>query len=113
MKDEGQRLETLCIHAGQHPDPIHGAVMTPIVLASTFAQKSPGPVKKAVREPTPEPEPEPEAAAEGGVAMVPCKECKEDIEGDSRFCNHCGGLSPSSSCCVFSDIFVLLPGKQW
>ena len=42
MKDEGHRLETLCIHAGQHPDPIHGAVMTPIVLASTFAQKSPG-----------------------------------------------------------------------
>jgi cystathionine gamma-lyase len=42
MKDEGQRLETLCIHAGQQPDPIHGAVMTPIVLASTFAQKSPG-----------------------------------------------------------------------
>ncbi|MDB4935996.1 MAG: Cystathionine gamma-lyase [Labilithrix sp.] len=42
MKDEGHRLETLCIHAGQQPDPIHGAVMTPIVLASTFAQKSPG-----------------------------------------------------------------------
>lgn len=39
---EGHRLETLCIHAGQEPDPIHGAVMTPIVLASTFAQKSPG-----------------------------------------------------------------------
>ena len=42
MKEDGQRLETLCIHGGQHPDPIHGAVMTPIVLASTFAQKSPG-----------------------------------------------------------------------
>jgi len=42
MQDEGHRLETLCIHAGQEPDPIHGAVMTPIVLASTFAQKSPG-----------------------------------------------------------------------
>ncbi|MDB5216375.1 MAG: Cystathionine gamma-lyase [Myxococcaceae bacterium] len=42
MKHEGHRLETLCIHAGQEPDPIHGAVMTPIVLASTFAQKSPG-----------------------------------------------------------------------
>jgi cystathionine gamma-lyase len=43
MKHEAQhRLETLCIHAGQEPDPIHGAVMTPIVLASTFAQKSPG-----------------------------------------------------------------------
>ena len=43
MKHEAHhRLETLCIHAGQEPDPIHGAVMTPIVLASTFAQKSPG-----------------------------------------------------------------------
>ncbi len=42
MTDTGHRLETLCIHAGQEPDPIHGAVMTPIVLASTFAQKSPG-----------------------------------------------------------------------
>jgi cystathionine beta-lyase/cystathionine gamma-synthase len=42
MTHDGQRLETLCIHGGQHPDPIHGAVMTPIVLASTFAQKSPG-----------------------------------------------------------------------
>lgn len=38
----GLGLDTLCIHAGQTPDPIHGAVMTPIVLASTFAQKSPG-----------------------------------------------------------------------
>ncbi|HEX7670934.1 MAG TPA: PLP-dependent aspartate aminotransferase family protein [Polyangiaceae bacterium] len=35
-------LETLAIHAGQEPDPSHGAVMTPIVLASTFAQPEPG-----------------------------------------------------------------------
>jgi len=35
-------LDTLCIHAGQHPDPVHGAVMTPIVLSSTFAQDGPG-----------------------------------------------------------------------
>src|ERR1700760_2218389 len=35
------RPDTLCIHAGQEPDPIHGAVMTPIVLASTFAQAAP------------------------------------------------------------------------
>jgi len=34
--------ETLCIHAGQSPDPTSGAVMTPIVLASTFAQDGPG-----------------------------------------------------------------------
>jgi cystathionine beta-lyase/cystathionine gamma-synthase len=37
-----RRLETLAIHAGQVPDPAHGAVMTPIVLASTFAQPEPG-----------------------------------------------------------------------
>ncbi|HVW27022.1 MAG TPA: PLP-dependent aspartate aminotransferase family protein [Polyangiaceae bacterium] len=37
-----RRLETLAIHAGQEPDPSHGAVMTPIVLASTFAQPEPG-----------------------------------------------------------------------
>ena len=35
-------LDTLCIHAGQEPDPVSGAVMTPIVLASTFVQDGPG-----------------------------------------------------------------------
>ena len=35
-------LDTLAVHAGQPPDPVHGAVMTPIVLASTFAQDGPG-----------------------------------------------------------------------
>jgi cystathionine gamma-lyase len=35
-------LDTLCIHAGQEADPVHGAVMTPIVLSSTFAQDGPG-----------------------------------------------------------------------
>lgn len=35
-------IETLAIHAGQEPDPVSGAVMTPIVLASTFAQNGPG-----------------------------------------------------------------------
>ncbi len=41
----GFRLDTLAIHAGQDPDPISGAVMTPIVLASTFAQDGPGVMK--------------------------------------------------------------------
>ncbi len=36
------RIETVAIHGGQHPDPIHGAVMQPIVLSSTFAQPEPG-----------------------------------------------------------------------
>jgi cystathionine beta-lyase/cystathionine gamma-synthase len=42
MHPEGARPATLCIHAGQEPDPVSGAVMTPIVLASTFVQDGPG-----------------------------------------------------------------------
>src|SRR5689334_6394086 len=38
----GLSLDTLAIHAGQPPDPVSGAVMTPIVLSSTFAQDGPG-----------------------------------------------------------------------
>jgi cystathionine gamma-lyase len=35
-------IETLCIHGGQEPDATSGAVMTPIVLSTTFAQDGPG-----------------------------------------------------------------------
>jgi len=35
-------FETLAVHAGYEPDPSHGAVMPPIVMASTFAQPEPG-----------------------------------------------------------------------
>ena len=35
-------LPSLCIHGGQRPDPVTGAVMPPVSLASTYAQSSPG-----------------------------------------------------------------------
>jgi len=35
-------LSTLCIHGGQRHDPTTGAVMPPIYLTTTYAQKSPG-----------------------------------------------------------------------
>ena len=35
-------FETRAIHAGQSPDPVTGAVVTPLYLTSTFAQSSPG-----------------------------------------------------------------------
>ncbi len=35
-------FSTLAIHAGQEPDPLTGAVVTPIHLASTFAQQAVG-----------------------------------------------------------------------
>jgi cystathionine beta-lyase/cystathionine gamma-synthase len=39
---ERSAIETLAIHAGQEIDPASGAVMEPIVLATTFAQPEPG-----------------------------------------------------------------------
>jgi cystathionine gamma-lyase len=36
------RFDTLAIHAGQHPDPSTGAVMTPIYQVSTYAQDGVG-----------------------------------------------------------------------
>jgi cystathionine gamma-synthase len=39
---EGLGFETRAIHAGQPPDPVTGAVVTPISLATTFAQDEVG-----------------------------------------------------------------------
>lgn len=36
------KFETRAIHAGQHPDPTTGAIMTPVYLTSTYVQESPG-----------------------------------------------------------------------
>src|ERR1700742_3605097 len=40
--DSNMAFETKLIHAGVHPDPATGAVMTPIYQTSTYAQASPG-----------------------------------------------------------------------
>ncbi len=44
MNDESrdQRFATRVIHGGQHPDPLTGAVTTPIYATSTYVQSSPG-----------------------------------------------------------------------
>jgi len=36
------KFATKAIHAGQHPDPATGAIMTPIYQTSTYVQESPG-----------------------------------------------------------------------
>lgn len=38
---DGLKFETLCIHAGQQPESVTGAVMTPVFQTSTYAQESP------------------------------------------------------------------------
>ncbi|MBI1860198.1 MAG: PLP-dependent transferase [Deltaproteobacteria bacterium] len=40
--DGRQHFETIAVHAGVHPDPSNGAIMTPIFATSTYVQKSPG-----------------------------------------------------------------------
>lgn len=42
MKSELKNIETLCVHAGAEPEPVHGAIMTPIFQTSTYVQPSPG-----------------------------------------------------------------------
>ncbi len=42
MPKQSRHLETLAIHAGQHPDPSTGAVMTPIYQTSTYVQDGVG-----------------------------------------------------------------------
>ncbi len=39
MKDDRAHFETLAVHAGMQPDPLSGAVMTPIYQTSTYAQE--------------------------------------------------------------------------
>ena len=36
------RFSTICIHAGQTPDPSTGAIITPIFQTSTYEQEAPG-----------------------------------------------------------------------
>lgn len=40
--DKNAGFGTRAIHAGQEPDPVTGAVMTPIYMTSTYAQTAPG-----------------------------------------------------------------------
>jgi cystathionine gamma-synthase/cystathionine gamma-lyase len=68
-------IDTLAIHAGQEPDPTSGAVMTPIVLSSTFAQTSPG-VHKGF-----------EYSRSGNPTRNTLEACLAALEGGSRgFC---------------------------
>lgn len=68
-------IDTLAIHAGQEPDPMSGAVMTPIVLSSTFAQSSPG-VHKGF-----------DYSRSGNPTRKALEECLAALEGGSRgFC---------------------------
>jgi cystathionine beta-lyase/cystathionine gamma-synthase len=44
-KAQPAAFETLAVHAGYEPDEVHGSVMPPVVLSTTFAQPEPGRAK--------------------------------------------------------------------
>jgi cystathionine gamma-synthase/cystathionine gamma-lyase len=88
-------LDTLAIHAGQEPDPSSGAVMTPIVLASTFAQDGPG-VHKGF-----------EYARTGNPTRNTLERCLAALEGGKH------GLAFSSGCAAMTTfLHTLRPGDH-
>ncbi|MFK7985140.1 MAG: cystathionine gamma-synthase [Sandaracinaceae bacterium] len=95
MSNKSTRIETLAIHAGQEPDPVSGAVMTPIVLASTFAQSSPG-VHKGW-----------EYARTGNPTRDTLERCLAGLEGGSH------GLCFASGCAAMTTLLhTLSPGDH-
>lgn len=78
-------IDTLAIHAGQPPDPTSGAVMTPIVLSSTFAQASPGVTKGY------------EYSRSGNPTRHALEQCVAALEGGSHGLAFASGLGASTT----------------
>src|SRR6186713_58259 len=87
----GFRADTLCIHAGQDPDPATGAVMTPIVLASTFAQDGPGVFKGPY-----------DYSRAGNPTRTALEQCLAALEGASH------GLAFGSGCAAATALLLTL-----
>lgn len=91
---QGLALDTLAIHAGQPPDPVSGAVMTPIVLASTFAQERPGQHKGY------------EYSRSGNPTRKALEACLAALEGGAH------GLAFASGCAATTTLLhTLRPGE--
>jgi cystathionine gamma-synthase/cystathionine gamma-lyase len=88
-------LDTLAVHAGQPADPQTGAVMTPIVLASTFAQSSPGVAKGF------------EYSRSGNPTRNALEACIAALEGGSHGFAFSSGLGASTTL-----LHTLLPGDH-
>ncbi|MGZ3417702.1 MAG: cystathionine gamma-synthase [Polyangiales bacterium] len=88
-------LDTLAIHAGYEPDPVHGAVMPPIVLSTTFAQEGPGAHKGF------------DYGRSGNPTRNSLEACIAALEGGSH------GLAYASGCAATTNVLHLLrPGDH-
>lgn len=94
MSDSPQtshHIDTLAIHAGQSPDPSSGAVMPPIVLSSTFAQREAGVESEFVY------------SRSNNPTRQTLERCLAALEGGD------GGLAFSSGCAAAAAVFQALP----
>lgn len=78
-------FNTRVIHAGQHPDPSTGAVMTPIYATSTYVQQSPG-VHKGY-----------EYSRSQNPTREAFERCVADLEGGQRGYAFASGLAGMST----------------
>lgn len=95
MHSDKLGIDTLAIHAGQEPDPTHGAVMQPIVMASTFAQSEPGKPKLF------------EYSRSGNPTRQALEACLAALEGGSH-----GFAFASGSAATLTLLHSLRPGDH-
>jgi cystathionine beta-lyase/cystathionine gamma-synthase len=94
-RTKGWGLDTRSIHAGQAPDPVHGAVVPSIVLSSTFAQRAPG-------EPTAF-----DYSRSGNPTRAALEECLASLEGGER------AFAFSSGCAAATCVLTAFsPGPE-
>ncbi len=88
-------FETLAVHAGYEPDPIHGAVMPPVVLSTTFAQPAPGQAKTF------------EYSRSGNPTRQALEACMAALEGGK-----CGFAFASGCAAATTLLHALSPGDH-
>jgi cystathionine beta-lyase/cystathionine gamma-synthase len=88
-------FDTLAVHAGYEPDPIHGAVMPPVVLSTTFAQPAPGQARTF------------EYGRSGNPTRAALEACLAALEGGRR------GFAFASGCAAATTLLhTLAPGDH-
>ncbi|QPC44833.1 cystathionine gamma-synthase [Kaustia mangrovi] len=85
MKKNRAGFSTRAIHAGQAPDPVTGAIMTPIYATSTYVQSSPG-VHKGY-----------EYSRSGNPTRKALEDCMADLENGARGFAFASGLAASAT----------------
>jgi cystathionine gamma-lyase len=76
---------TRAVHAGQAPDPLTGAVMTPIYLSSTYAMERVGETKGYVY------------SRVGNPTRTPYEACVADLEGGGKAVSFASGLAAAAA----------------